>query len=271
MVNSALRNAVLAKLDVTPQRIYQRIGAMKDTVPMSTEHAWYVLAAQEKIDVSKYLEQDEVKEVRELLLQVRSAQAVSAVAEGKPDRPSQQRTSSRRKRSSRRSHTIVVGDLTLEDPLLPPARLEEAKKMASRSYPLMYIFENSVREFIVRVMTAKHGSDWWDAKAPSQVRDRVKDRQDNEDNNPWHGKRGAHAIYYTDLGHLSRILNANWSDFSDYLPSQTWLTQKLEETEHSRNIIAHNNPLSEKDIRRIELFLSDWQDQMTRVASDLPS
>ena len=142
--------------------------------------------------------------------------------------------------------------------------------MATHAYPLMYIFENSVREFISRVLRVKHGNSWWDTAAPKDVKQEVERRRQRESKNPWHGKRGAHSIFYTDLDHLARIVTANWQDFALYLPNQQWLTQKLDETTFSRNVVAHNNPLADKDIKRVEVFLSDWQDLMRVKVPLLP-
>jgi hypothetical protein len=57
---------------------------------------------------------------------------------------------------------------------------------------------------------------------------------------------------------LRRLLVANWDEFSSIFPSQQWITQKLEELEAPRNVMAHNNPVSERDAKRIEVYSDDW-------------
>ena len=60
MVNQKLRQALLAKLKVSPQRVSQRTKALKNRVPMSTEEAWHVLAYMEGIDISRLVDEKHV-------------------------------------------------------------------------------------------------------------------------------------------------------------------------------------------------------------------
>jgi hypothetical protein len=128
----------------------------------------------------------------------------------------------------------------------------------SEVYPKMYLLENSIRSVINRVLTAKHGKDWWDTQAPSAVRKLVQGRKDKEDKIPWHGKRGAHEIYYSDFSDLQNIIEKNWVDFDPIIHKQQWIKQWLEELEPARNTLAHNNPVSDNEQKRIEVFYNDW-------------
>jgi hypothetical protein len=143
--------------------------------------------------------------------------------------------------------------------------IEEAKKMAG-VYPVVYVFENSVRSLIMSVMTKKHGEDWFKTKVSGKVQKRVQERIDNEDKNRWHGKRRSHPLFYTDIDDLDSIISTNWSDFEDYFPDQAWVKGKIDEIEMSRNTIAHNNPLEDRDITRLRLDLGDWIRQISRWA-----
>lgn len=142
--------------------------------------------------------------------------------------------------------------------------------MSENVYPLLYILENSIREVILRVMQNKYGDDWWDTKVPNPIKKEVQDRINHENKNPWHGRRNVKKIYYTDILHLGRIIQNNWQDFKDIFPTIPWLTQRLEEISHSRNPVAHMNPLSRKDINRIKVYFRDWQDQIKDKLSNIP-
>jgi hypothetical protein len=65
-------------------------------------------------------------------------------------------------------------------------------------------------------------------------------------------------VNYTDFGDLALILQQNWADFADLFPDQNWITARLRELEQSRNVIAHNNVLEDREIDRIRMYLADW-------------
>jgi hypothetical protein len=74
--------------------------------------------------------------------------------------------------------------------------------------------------------------------------------------------RGAGPLFYTDFGDLKSIIQSNWPAFDDLFPDQNWLLARLTELEASRNIIAHMNPLDERENARLGLYLRDWTRQV---------
>jgi hypothetical protein len=245
--NRKLKVALLAKLGVTPQRLSQRADQVKRIYgPMSTEDATYVLAHQEGLDLTRYLDQSTVDRVRGIL----PAAPVPAAA---PTRPSKTRA----KAAPVSRPVRIAPNLELVDAMLPSAVADAAAKMAT-IYPKLYIFENSIRNVIVRMLQAKHGKDWWTKSVPKGVQNAVADRKAQEDKKPWHGKRGTHEIYYSNFGDLRDIITSNWTDFEPIFLKQPWITQRLDELEPPRNIIAHNNPLSKQEENRVDLYFNDW-------------
>ncbi|GMU26019.1 MAG: hypothetical protein AMXMBFR16_09240 [Candidatus Uhrbacteria bacterium] len=61
---------------------------------------------------------------------------------------------------------------------------------------------------------------------------------------------------------MADIIVTNWEQFSELFPGQDWVKTRLGDMEQSRNAIAHNNPLEERDIARIKMYLDDWQKQV---------
>lgn len=244
--NRELKAALLAKLRVTPQRLSQRVAQVKRLYgPMSTEDGTYVLAHQEGLDLTKYLDQSTVDRVRGLL--------PTTARTTTPSRPSV----SRAKAASTSRPVRIAPSLELVDAMLPSAVAEAAIKMAT-IYPKLYIFENSIRNVIIRVLRNRHGKDWWAKSAPSGVQKKVAGRKSDEAKKPWHGKRGTHEIYYSDLGDLLDIITSNWVEFEPIFLKQQWITQRLDELEPPRNIVAHNNPLSKQEENRVDLYFNDW-------------
>lgn len=254
----SLRELIAKRLGIGTSRIYAKASALATRAQTKTEDGIYLLAAQNGINLNKYLPRERVEQVRNLLFQLNQHSRPSAP--GKP--PS--------KKAVGKTVSLTVGKIfTISDPLLTDKVLGEAKEMAEEAYPLLYVFENSVREMILRVMRS-HGANWWDMKVSGDIRRVVQERKSKEDQNPWHGKRGAHPIYYTDLDHLGRIVQNNWSDFKAILPSPQWLKQRVDEISHSRNPVAHMNPLSKNDMQRIKVYFRDWQTLITAKRSLIP-
>ncbi len=224
--NPEVRSELLKKLgNVTPQRLSQLVGEVKKQHgPMRTEDAAYVLAHQKGIDLTKYLDRETVDRVRGMVPRSHGAPVVTTA----PRRAAAPKPAAPASRAVRMSAEIPAVDL-----LLPTSVATDAARMA-QLYPKMYLLENSIRSVINRVLTAKHGRDWWLTQAPSGVRKLVQGRKDKEDMVPWHGKRGAHEIYYSDFSDLRNIIEKNWADFEPIIHKQHWINQWLEELEPAR-------------------------------------
>lgn len=255
----AIRDAISTKLHIKISRIYAKANALATKAQTKTEDGIYLLAAQSGINLNRYLPKERVDQIRHLLFQLNQHPQQSQLA-----KPAS-------KKAVFKTVSVTVGKkFTARYPLLTNKTLGEAKQMAEEVYPLLYVFENSVREVIVRVMENAHGISWWDVKVSREIRGEVQKRKAKEDQNPWHGKRGAHAIHYTDLEHLGRIVQNNWGDFKKILSTPQWLTQRVDEISHSRNPIAHMNPLSKDDIQRIRVYYRDWEKLITEKQNCIP-
>ncbi len=241
--NKELKAALLSTLRVTRQRLSQRVKKVKEKHgPMSTADATYVISHLEGLDLTKFLDAATVDRVRGLV----------------PDGGSTaSRNGSSRKRPPARLSVSIAGTVPKVDALLSTSVARDAQEMA-KIYPIYYVIENSIRIVITRVLEKKYGMQWWDTRAPRPVQQRVAERKNSEAKKPWHGKRGAHEIFYSDFGDLRVIIEKNWSDFSSLFPSRQWITQRLDELEHPRNVLAHHNPVNKNDRKRVELYFHDW-------------
>lgn len=241
-----LRADLLKTLRATPQRLSERVAIVKrEHGPMNTEEGTYVLAHLNGMDLSKYLDRETVDRIRGMVPRGGGAPPTSSPAADSTPRP-------------RATRPVRVGTAApAVDLLLPTAVSSDAARMAEL-YPKMYLLENSIRNVIQRVLSAKRGKDWWTTCVSKEVQKRVQDRQDKEAKAPWHGKRGTHSINYSDFSDLRNIIVKNWVDFVEVLPSQPWITQRLEELEPARNTLAHHNPVPEKEQKRLDIYFDDW-------------
>lgn len=149
--------------------------------------------------------------------------------------------------------------LPLED-FSPPVRRRAVEALPA--YLALFCLENSIRELVVERLQAAKGTDWWLDCASSELKRKVSDRQKKEGKNRWHIQRGAHEIHYTDFGDLIGLIRRSWAEFEDLFPDENWITTRLSELEASRNIVAHNNLLDEREVQRIRMYLIDWMRQV---------
>jgi hypothetical protein len=151
----------------------------------------------------------------------------------------------------------------LEEVLEPfPVELRAQALRMTRLYALFYCFENSVRQLIRERLEERYGTDWWEKGVPKAVRDQATSRRDNALANSWlEGEKGD-LLQFVDFGDLTRIVMNSWDDFSDLIPSQHWIKQRMDELEQTRNFIAHSRLLLPAEFQRIESYIKDWNKQV---------
>jgi len=254
-VDRRLRVDLAKKVGISERRLYELAARMDaDHGPMGTDDAMYVLAQFNGLKLTKYIDdRDAVDRVRVIADRVRAA--MPRAEESRPPARPEAPAGAPRAPVVR---TIRVGPVGGAAELLLPKSVEDDADRMGQLYPKIYLLENSIRTVIVRVMTAKHGSDWWSKRVSTGTQNKVQGRRDKEEKAPWHGARGTHDIYYSDFADLKDILFKNWADFEDIFPNQAWITLKLEELEPARNTLAHHNPVPAKEQTRFDVYFDDW-------------
>jgi hypothetical protein len=139
-----------------------------------------------------------------------------------------------------------------------PLSVRRAALQALPVYIAFFCLENSVRELVMERLAEAHGPSWWESQAAVRLKAKVATRQEKENRDRWHVRRGEHEIFYTDFGDLKSLIVNNYSDFEDLFPDQNWVSTRLDELEASRNIIAHSNVLDDREAGRLRLYLQDW-------------
>ena len=150
-------------------------------------------------------------------------------------------------------------NISLED-FGSPIRLG-AIKMAG-VYMAFFCFENSVRDLIKERLSERVGLNWWKKCVSEKIKKDVENRKNKDLKNKWHAPRAKEDVYYTDFGHMSKIICDQWEHFEDLFPSQDWIRNLIDDLEQSRHVIAHNNILNDRDINRIKVRLDDWLKQV---------
>jgi len=249
LINKKLKQALLKKLNITPQALSQKIQKVKKEYPMMKEEAAYVIAHREGIDLSKFLDQKEIQNIRQLMPQNVNNFIVS--------------NKTKQSRHSEKNITInISGEFKGTDPLLDEKLLNEAKEMAA-IYPFLYVLENSIRQFICLSMEKYHGNNWWETVVKKDLRDDVRGKMDKEHINSWHQKRGAKPIDYLDMKDLPRLFSKIIKNISpSIIPDFEWINQLIKEVYISRCVLCHMNPLNKDSITSIKLRFKQWQNQV---------
>jgi hypothetical protein len=140
-----------------------------------------------------------------------------------------------------------------------PAVIRGAAIEMQRVYRLLYVFENLVRNFIDQRFTeVDKTADWWDGRATADMKKKLEIRKQEEQKNAWHPGRSEAPLFHIDFGDLALLIINHWAVFKDFFPNQAWISSRIQETERSRNVIAHTNQLPEGEAARLEQHLRDW-------------
>src|SRR5258706_4418203 len=255
---------ILAKeLKISRQAVEKRRDKIKRIYgPMFDLEAYGVIGQNslEKKDVAKILglDNETLSRVRDVCFKIQNKGSEHVSSKPVPEKKPQ--TAARIIR--------IGGKADFKDPLLTQDILDDAKEMTD-IYATLYVFENSVREVITRIMSEKSGKDWWNklngARA-IKMRQDIKGRMTQEEKNGWHGKRGSHPLHYTDITNLIDIFEEYWADFRPYFPTFKWVEIRISEISMSRNVVDHHNPLKPNDQKRVQVYFTDWCNQIESIA-----
>jgi hypothetical protein len=143
-----------------------------------------------------------------------------------------------------------------------PESIRGGSIQMQRWYRMLFVFENIVRDFLIKRFTEIDGESWFDKRASSVMEKKVEERKQTEDKNQWHAGRNKGSIYYLDFGHLALLVTNHWEVFKDFFDNQPWVISRLQDAERTRNVIAHTNLLSAEEGARLEMYLRDFLRQI---------
>jgi hypothetical protein len=248
MINRRLKQDLLKKLGITHQALSQRAERIKEGMPMTTEEATYVLAHRIGLKLDRYLDADTINKLRPIVSSQKSNATIPIIKN--------------KREIIKEYHVTISGVFKGSDPLLDGLKMNEAKSMAS-IYPLLYVLENSIRQFICLIMDKEVGQDWWEKEVPKELKKDVTDRMKDENVNAWHQRRGARPIDYLDLKDLPRLISKRVNKIApEVIPSYEWFAQMIKEVYVSRCVLCHMNPLDSDSINSVKLRFNQWQKQI---------
>lgn len=263
--NYEIRKLVEKKLNVKHAQLYRLAGDVASSLSIPTADAILLLAAKNQINLHKYggkLPAGKIDEIRRLLpyLSLTATTVAAPVA-----------ATSNGKRSAPKPKKVfkVKLEKAEDDPILGKKTLDEMNAMVA-VYKTLYQFENSVRQFLTRVLTAKHGDTWWDKIATTDLKKTYAKHTKGEEINAWHQKRSKNPIDYLDLDQLPALVRAAQTDFVPaFFKSEAWFQHVIDEVYVSRCVVAHMNPLDQTNVDGVGLRFNQWETLVKAKVADL--
>jgi hypothetical protein len=257
--NSALVAAFREKTGISYQGVRKRRDALAELVPMDSDIATYVAAHRAGVRIAKYVDPDTVRKVAEFDQLVHAKERTA----GPMTTPS---PTPMKGKKGKVATEVQFSNFKTPPGTLSEQQLKNAGRMAEKVYPLLYAFENSVREFVNGHLTDAYSNKWWDRPGlvSKGARETVERNKTATGKNRWVLRKTAHAVYSTNLGHLGSIITSTdgWKVFDPMFPSQSWVTEHFETFEQLRNVVAHMNPLQTQNVRALETRAQEWFDQI---------
>jgi hypothetical protein len=128
----------------------------------------------------------------------------------------------------------------------------------ARAYMILFRLENQLRNFIESTMRITFGSQWWDTKVSSLVRQRADERKQKESSMGWSVSLKNGDTQYLLFEDIQKIIITNWEEvFKKSLIDQQKIILKLKELEDMRNAIAHTRTLTLDGMTRLEQYSQD--------------
>ena len=126
--------------------------------------------------------------------------------------------------------------------------LEDAVIRMKQAYELLFRLENSLRQLIEQELKKQFGeADWWEKGATHEAKEES-NRNQRDPRWKWHEPMKTSPLSYVDFGKLHGIIvNKNWGIFEKILGPQATFSANFKNLDVPRNIIAHNNVLSQEE------------------------
>jgi hypothetical protein len=244
-----LRKELIKKLGISPQALSQRSKKIITSIPMKPRDAICIIAQQNGLRLDKYLDEETINRIRLLLAQFNKTSPL--IPPQKVNIP-----------STKIKYIKVGKDFNYTDHLLSQTKITEAHEM-SNVFPYLYLLENSIREFIHRVMNTGYGVDWWDKEVKTDLKNKVNDRMAKDKKDAWHQRRGDRPIDYLDFIELQAFLGKiEKFVVPDIIPDLDWFRQLIKEVYKSRCVVCHMNPLDKNNISAVLVKFNEWQKQI---------
>jgi len=226
-----LLSSLRAELKLTEDGVNKKLRSLRKQrgFDITRKQAALLLASLNDIDISKFANEVELKETRELKNKEYNFEKIKT-------------------KEIEVSRTLKIKDITItsKEPHTPKKLISDAKKM-SEYYSLLYVLENTLRNLIRYVF--RNEKKYWKTKVNERIRTDVKFIMSKE---RYYEEGRADELEYAHLDHLKQIIASNWGEFSKEIKENNKgnFMREIEKFTPSRHGIAHTTLLKGLDADR---------------------
>jgi len=232
-VEKELLKLLIQRLALTEDGVNKKIGTIrkKRGYDVSRSDAALLLASFNNIDISKYVDTEKLKEIRNLKDKEYPITMIKTKIKEK-------------------NRIIKLKNITIvsRDPYLTKTIISESKSM-SEYYSMLYILENALRNVIRGVY--KNEIDYWKQKVPGDIKTRVEEIISKE---KYFEEGRMDKLEYSHLDFLKQIIVCNWKDFSSHIKEidKSKFIYEIEKFLPCRHAVAHTTFLKGLDAQRCQ-------------------
>ena len=249
---------LVKKLNTTEDNFYHRVYRKSTKKSIRLDFAMFELAKENGVRIQKYINNDEK------LQSYLSSSTASTV------QPNKGISAVKFLTSSKKSSNIIINgyDIKSISPVITDKVLKELGQFNAPAYQLIYLFENSIREFLNFFLSKKYGKGWWKQKKyDERFKGEVSDKKISE-RYKWLKKKKLHYIYYLDLEDLIDIIKTNKRTLDPYFKSMgkyddaSWLITKISDVNKIRRLVMHSNPITSQSYDQCKTDCEKWFTQL---------
>lgn len=139
----------------------------------------------------------------------------------------------------------------------------------SNAYRLLFILENTMRNFIETKLIEYYKNDWWDKGITLVIKNESVDKRKKELKEGWKVSEKNSEIQFLDFTDIEKVIRKNWKEcFESYFHDEDKVYSKLMMLENIRNSIAHTRTLTIDSMNRLQLYYDDLMNLMNSNQSN---
>lgn len=232
-VNKDLLELIKQKLNLTEDGVNKKINKIRADrgFDVARPDAALLLASLNKIDITKFVDAEKLKEIRSL-------------------KDKEYTVNTFKTKTKEKDRILKLKEITIksQDPYITKKVISNSKEM-SQYYTMLYILENGLRNLIREVY--KNEPDYWNKKCPDKVKENVAEIKSKE---KYFEEGREDELEYAHLDFLKQIIVHNWGDFSIVLKEKdkTKFMNEIEKFMPCRHAVAHTTFLKNLDAKRCQ-------------------
>lgn len=138
-------------------------------------------------------------------------------------------------------------------------RDESSERIACQLYPLLYRLENDLRGYLIRFMSTRIGSTWWDITVTKEMNEKVKKRRRNETVFSSFVDNSAYLLDFGELGELIYEQTSGFVERKDIVERIHSLKETPEAIKELKSELQTNYVKFFKEVFRDQGFREGWR------------